>query len=149
LKAQPELIEFKVQFNLNQDGTSFWTVGGNQRMEQPTFDTIMKYSGRIAILFKLNGVAIKKDGKFNAEWKVEQVLFKDPIENTGKCLIRKRRVRRERRPKKVVDNDVDVDVDNDVDNDVDEPDELDIDHLKEIPDKIVEHDFKKRLFLKF
>lgn len=165
LKAQPELIEFKIKLNLNHDGTTFWTIGGNHRMEQPSFDTLMKYCGRVSILFKLNGVAINKDGKFNAEWKVEQVLFKDTIENDGKCLLRKRRVRRERRRKKKVvdtvddnsgdkevanDSADDSDDDNDDDNDISwsAPD-LDPEHLKEIPDRIVEHEFKKRLFLKF
>jgi hypothetical protein len=141
LKAQP--VEFKIKLNLNQDGTSFWTVGGNQRMQQPTFDTLIKYTGRVSVLFKLNGVAINKDGKFNAEWKVEQVLFKDMIDvDDGKCLLRKRKVLRQRR-KAMKNNEEQY-----PDISWSEPD-LDPDHLKEIPDKIVENEFKKRLFLTF
>ena len=138
LKTENDTISFKVKINFNQDGTTFWAIGGT-RMEPPGYDTILQYCGKIVLLFKLNGVAINRDGRFNAEWKIDQVLFKDPIENSQslKCLIRKRKVRIYKKRKPKVDSEF-------------EPDpELDLDHLVEIPDKIVEIDFKKRLFLKF
>lgn len=167
LRAQPELVEFRVPLNLNSDGTSFWTVGGNERMEQPTFDMLMKYAGRVAILFKMNGVVINRDGKFNADWKVEQVLFKDSFENDKKCLLRKRKTRREKKrihvkpkPERVVERVDDASAEatseertdkaeaEDVSEDLSVDPDIDVDCVKEIPDRIVECEFRKRLFLK-
>jgi hypothetical protein len=134
----------KLNLNLSDRGTSFWAKNSNDQSPERikiSYTDLLKYFDKpntIVFLLRLNGVVIEGKNTFYCDWRVDQVLFKSMLNNDNECLL----------------TEIEPEIEPEIDVDIEDIDlhEIDPDNVIEYPDpldRIVEKNFRKRLFLKF
>ena len=149
LKVHPKkgIPVLRLNFDLSERGTSFWVKdnesGQSNRVKEVNYTDLLKYFDKpdktIILLLRLNGVVIEGKTTFYCDWRVDQVLFKSSLDEGTECLLSGNI---ESEP--VVQKDIDI---TDLDFNEIEPDQV-----IEFPDpldRVVQKNFRKRLFLKF
>lgn len=99
--------------------TSFWSSKETQ-LDKITIDEILNFKYAF-LLIRMNGIIINKKGNFTTDFRVEQILFKESETSES----------------------------SESESEIDLPEICSEIEYAEIPDRIVQNEFRKRLFLKF